>query len=234
MEELNELYMVLKMIKKDLPKERSPIPIFSFEGLPGAGKTTQIKLVSKALEKKYGGAYYVDLPTDSSVGKIMKALYSDSKKWNIVRKANPWLNLVLLSTDLRLAVKKARSRNAQYIFMSRGILSTYYYNLDAYGDNMNEIWKLIEADMRAFYMPEAIIFMEIPEDVAFERVVKRNRGPLRKMDQIIEMKRDKKVLKKYLKKIDHPNVYYIDALGSKEEVTQRILEKIKLHMVSYE
>ena len=118
--------------------------------------------------------------------------------------------------------------------MSRGILSTYYYNLDAYGDNMNDVWKLIETDMRAFYMPEAIIFMEISEDIAFERVVRRNRGPLRKMDQIIEMKKDKKILKNYLKKINHPNVYYIDAVGSEEDVTQRILEKLKVHMVSYE
>ena len=52
MNELEELYKALQIIHGNLDYEKSPIPIFSFEGLPGAGKTTQIKLVSEALTEK--------------------------------------------------------------------------------------------------------------------------------------------------------------------------------------
>lgn len=230
MKELEELYKALQIIKGDMECENPPIPVFSFEGLPGAGKTTQIKLVSEALTKKYGKSYYIDLPTKSPIGKIMKSLYSEEKRWNEVRKQSPWLNPIMISTDLRLAISKAVEDGAKYAFMSRGVLSTYYYNLDAYDSDENIAWKMMQEHMKAFYMPTAIVFMDIPEDVAYERVVKRNRGPLRKMDEVEEMKKDKIRIQNYLNKMPDIPVYYIDAIGNEEEVTQRIIEKIEGHI----
>lgn len=234
MKELEELYLALKIVHGESSKEKSTIPIFSFEGLPGAGKTTQIKLVSEALTKKYGKSYYIDLPTKSPMGKILKTLYSDEKRWNDVRTATPWLNPIMISTDLRLAINKAVQEGAKYAFMSRGVLSTYYYNLDAYGNDENKSWNLMQDHMKAFLMPTAIVFMDIPEEMAFKRVVKRNRGPLRKMDEVEEMRKDKVRLQNYLNKIPDIPVYYIDATGTEEEVTQKIIEKIEGHLKEYE
>jgi dTMP kinase len=227
MKELDALYKTLQIIKEDSESEKSPIPIFSFEGLPGAGKTTQIKLVAEALTEKYGKSYYIDLPTKSPIGKIMKSLYSNEQRWNEVREQNPWLNPVLVSTDLRLAISRAVDENARYAFMSRGVLSTYYYNLDAYDSNENIAWNMMQNHMKAFYMPTAIVFMDIPEEVAHDRVVKRNRGPLRKMDEVEEMKKDKMRLQSYLEKLPKVPVYYIDATGTQEEVTKKIIEKLE-------
>ena len=126
MDELKQLYAAMQIIMNDRKINQAPIPIFSFEGLPGAGKTTQIKLVSEALTQKYGKSYYIDLPTKSPIGKIMKSLYSDEQKWNDVRESTPWLNPIMISTDLRIAVEKAVKEGAKYAFMSRGVLSTYY------------------------------------------------------------------------------------------------------------
>lgn len=230
MKELEELYKALQIIYENMNLEKSPIPIFSFEGLPGAGKTTQIKLVSEALTKKYGKSYYIDLPTKSPIGKIMKFLYSDEQRWNEVREQSPWLNPIMISTDLRLAISRAVEEGARYAFMSRGILSTYYYNLDAYDLDENIAWDMMQSHMKAFYMPDAIVFMDIPEKVAYERVVKRNRGPLRKMDKVEEMKKDKIRLQNYLAKMPNVPVYYIDATGTEEEVTNKIIEKLEGHL----
>lgn len=230
MKELEELYKVLQIIHGNMDYEKSPIPIFSFEGLPGAGKTTQIKLVSEALTEKYGRSYYIDLPTQSSIGKIMKSLYADEQRWNGVREQTPWLNPIMISTDLRLAISRAVEEGARYAFMSRGVLSTYYYNLDAYDSDENKAWDMMQGHMKAFYMPTAIVFMDIPEEVAHERVVKRNRGPLRKMDERDEMKKDKIRLQNYLAKMPHVPVYYIDAIGTEEEVTKKIIEKLEGHL----
>lgn len=230
MKELDELYKTIQIVKAETKSEKSPIPIFSFEGLPGSGKTTQIKLVSEVLTNKYGKSCYIDLPTKSPIGKIMKSLYSDEHLWNDVRTQSPWLNPIMISVDLRLAIKRAVDEGASYAFMSRGVLSTYYYNLDAYDSDENRAWHMMQNHMKAFYIPEAIVFMDIPEEVAYERVVKRNRGPLRTMDEVGEMRKDKIRLQNYLAKMPNFPVYYIDATGNEEEVTNRIIEKLERHL----
>ena len=230
MKELDELYSVLQIVKGDMKCEMPSIPIFSFEGLPGAGKTTQIKLVSEALTEKYGKSHYIDLPTKSPIGRIMKSLYSQELQWNDVRTVAPWLNPIMISTDLRIAINNAIEEGAKYAFMSRGVLSTYYYNLDAYDSDENKAWEMMQDHMKAFYMPSAIIFMDIPEEVAYERVVKRNREPLRKMDEIEEMQKDKIRLQNYLSKLPDVSVYYIDATGTEDKVTRKIIEKLEGHL----
>ena len=225
MEDFDILYEVLSQIKENHGPQYAPIPLFSFEGLPGAGKTTQIKRVSAELEKKYGRAYYIDLPTKSSIGSLMKELYSDNAKWSVIRKRIPWLNVVAMSTDLHIAIKNAVTEGANYAVMSRGLLSTYYYNIDAYGDEKDEnVWGRIDNDMKAFYVPNAIIFLDIKEEIAHERVVKRNRGALREMDKIEKMREDRNRLIGYLNHINSKSVYFIDASGSEQDVTNRIME----------
>jgi len=233
MKELDELYKVMQIIEGDQLQEKSPIPVFSFEGLPGAGKTTQIKLVSDALTKKYGMSYYIDLPTKSPIGKILKSLYSDEMRWNDVRTANPWFNPIMISTDLRLAINTAVHKGAKYALMSRGVLSTYYYNLDAYDEDEDISWELMYNHMKAFYMPAAIVFMDMPEEIAFERVIKRNRSPLRTMDKVDEMRKDKIRLLNYINRLPDIPVYIINATGTESEVTKKIIEKIERHLKEY-
>ena len=143
----------------------------------------------------------------------------------------PWLNPIMISTDLRLAINNAVGEGAKYAFMSRGVLSTYYYNLDAYDSDENIAWDMMQDHMEAFYMPTEIVFMDIPEEVAYERVVKRNRGSLRKMDKLEEMRKDKVRLQNYLSKLPEVPVHYIDATGTEEEVTQKIIEKLEGYLI---
>ena len=207
------------------------IPLISFEGLPGAGKSTQIKLVTKHFEDKFGKGYYIDLPTKSPIGKVLKALYADIDRWNEIRSGNPWLNPIMLSVDLRLALAEARKCGAKYSVMSRGILSTYYYNLDAYpGDDWQTKWGLMEQHMRAFVRPTAIIFLDMPEEEAHRRVVLRKRGPLREMDKIDNMRKDRQILCDYLKKLRDIPVHTIDATGSQEVVARRITEQLERYL----
>ncbi|AEM20989.1 hypothetical protein Bint_0355 [Brachyspira intermedia PWS/A] len=226
----DELYKVFNSII-DNNNIKSPIPIFSFEGLPGVGKTTQIKKVSKYLSEKVGKVHYIDLPTSSPIGSILKSLYSDEKKWNEIRIKNPWLNPVMLSTDLIISINNAVENGAKYAVMSRGILSTYYYNIDAYGEeDINIIWSKMQYHMKAFYKPTAIIFMNLPEEEAHKRILKRNRGPLREMDKIEKMKKDRLVFDDFIKRLENIPIHYIDALGSEEEVTDKIIKELKIYL----
>lgn len=117
----DELYKVFNSII-DNNNIKSPIPIFSFEGLPGVGKTTQIKKVSKYLSEKVGKVHYIDLPTSSPIGSILKSLYSDEKKWNEIRIKNPWLNPVMLSTDLIISINNAVENGAKCSYVKRNFI----------------------------------------------------------------------------------------------------------------
>lgn len=231
MNDLKNLYAVLEKIFNQSEITFSPLKLFSFEGLPGAGKSTQIKLVADALSDEFGKVAYIDLPTESIFGKILAELYRDNEKWFALKKSAAWLNPVFLSADLRAAIDDAVAKGARCALMSRGILSTYYYNLDVYADlDENFAWSLLEKYLRAFYLPTAIFFLEVSETEAYERVKKRNREPLREMDHLKNLRADDVKLHKYLSRLKNIPVHYVDATGTPSDVTQKILKELKIYL----
>ncbi|QTA79814.1 Thymidylate kinase-like domain-containing protein [Desulfonema limicola] len=226
--DLELLYKLLKVILYDKysDSELYDLPLFSFEGLPGAGKTTQIKRVSEVYFKRFGKSFFIDLPSQNRIGNILKVLYSDQDKWNQLRKEVPWLNPLFLSLDLSLMLQKAKKEGAYYTLMSRGILSTYYYNLDAFekdGLKLQEVWNNLSIILKGFAKPKAILFLDIPIEEARRRVLKRNRRPLRKMDEVKTMVKDNAMLREYIKMLySSIPVHYINANQSEEAVTRDI------------
>ncbi|GHV38887.1 hypothetical protein FACS1894187_18220 [Synergistales bacterium] len=209
------------------------IPLFSFEGLPGTGKTTQIKKASIELSQKYGKGYYIDLPTKSGIGTMLKTLYADHDKWKLVSESAPWLNPVMLSVDLIEAIQAANVSGATYILMSRGILSTFYYNLPLYlkfYEDFDMAWEVLEQHLKAFVRPTAIFFFELPEQVAHNRVIKRGRGQLRAMDAVEQMKVDRANFVNYLKRLDDIPIHYIDADASQQEVLTRVDKVLQIYL----
>ncbi len=219
---------VVDEIEKDFSSRKfsRKIPIFSFEGLPGAGKTTQIKKASNDLESVFGKSYYIDLPTKTSVGLLLRALYSNKTIWKQVNKDHPWINPVLLSMDLRLSVKEAERFGAKFILMSRGILSTYYYNFNTFHERHGDFelaWQELHKLLKGFVLPDVIIFFNLSPEEAHQRVVKRNRGPLREMDMVDKMKTDLILFEKFIERLDKDiPIHQIDGSMSKDEVTENI------------
>jgi len=229
-----DLAIVLDVISSILDKEceqpRNTLPIFSFEGLPGAGKTTQIKRVSDYLASDFDKPYYIDLPTDSAFGLLLKSLYGDSVRWEKVCAQAPWLNGLLISIDLRLALAKGAREGAKFALMSRGILSTYYYNQPMFQDAFNDeqsAWQELSNTLKGFEKPSAIIFFELAPDIAHQRVVKRARGTLRKMDQVESMVEARQAFDKLISKIATGiPVHYVNADQHEADVTAEVSELI--------
>lgn len=232
MREFQDLHFAANAVAKNVEATKSPIPLFSFEGLPGAGKTTQIELVSDALFEKYGKTHYVDLPTQSHFGRVLKTLYKNQENWELIRKEMPWLNPLLISIDLRESINVAAKGGAKCALMSRGIISTYYYNLDAFPEgDFESRWNHMQKFMNAFYVPSLIIFLDISEEEANKRVKLRGRGPLRKMDQIEQMRKDKIFLQKCLERLHSIPVIHVNGEGTVSEVTTQIVTAIDNFMV---
>lgn len=233
MNDIMRLQEVLAGILNQQPPVSAPLKLFSIEGLPGAGKTTQIKLVSEELRKDYGEVCYIDLPTQSPFGKILRVLYSDKAQWDCLRRSAPWFNLVFLSADLRAAIDCALEKKSACALMSRGILSTYYYNLDSWSDREEDAaWELMAKYMNSFYVPTAIFFLEVTETEAHKRVLKRNREPLREMDGLEQMRSDYSKLLRYLSRFSEIPVHRISGMESPAVITQKILERIKIYLAS--
>lgn len=211
-------------------------PLFSFEGLPGAGKTTQIERVS--LSGKLGKSKFLDIPTQSPIGFLLNYLYSDKERWLDVSAAIPWLNPLLVSVELLHGMRQAAQENYDCVLMSRGILSTYYYNMPAFNrlsKSENEIWDYLAFFLKGFIVPKAIVFLDLEPEVAFERVIKRNRNPLRPMDQIENMRKDKERLYRYLERLSPaPKLYIINADQPSEAVTEQICACLIPDLENYE
>lgn len=177
--DLSIIKSVMDQVTQEIHFEKQ-IPVFSFEGLPGAGKTTQIMKASRELKDVYGKSYYIDLPTDSSVGLLLSALYSNKEIWQSIRIEHPWVNPVLLSMDLRLSIEKAQMKDSKYILMSRGILSTYYYNFSVFMEKYNDFdmaWDELTRLLAGFVLPDVIVFFDIRPEEAHKRILERNREP---------------------------------------------------------
>lgn len=72
-DDFSSLVSLIRLFNHDFPSQEICVfpPLFSFEGLPGAGKTTQIQRVS--LSGKLGRSYFFDIPTRSPIGLLLKS-----------------------------------------------------------------------------------------------------------------------------------------------------------------
>ena len=218
------LYEILKECIQESPGNscKPNIPLFSFEGLPGSGKTTQISMVAQKLEKNQISSSYIEIPTAKGVGRLLKSAYSNPETWSSLRQELPWLNPVLLSVDLITSLQKAELNKKDVALMSRGILSTYYYNIDAYYGTGNP-WTEIKNDLCLFPKPNVIFFLDLPPQTAHQRVVERKRGTLRKMDMTSSMRRDRLLFELFCSEIDNTiPVHHIDATKSEDEIANEI------------
>lgn len=209
----------------------SPIPLICFEGLPGAGKSTQITRIQAACEERYGKGALIDPPSDSPIGLFLKSLYAEPQNWQRIRMANPWLNPIMLAADLRMAVRAAMADGARYALVDRGIISTIFYNLDAYSQDENAAWAAMTPHLSAFYRPTVTLFLDLPVEEAHRRVVARRRGVLRAMDQLDQMRADRALLLRCQARLAHVPFCRIDAARPVPEVTGMIMNRISDFMV---
>jgi len=217
-----------------LPSGAEWPPIISFEGLPGSGKSTQIQRVASLINENFGKALDFDLPSMSGVGLPLKSLYRDKDNWPEVRVSVPWLNPLLLMVDLYKLMLNALRDGIRVVLMSRGLVSTYYYNIDAYealGFTFEEAWVEMSNLCRPFVAPRAIFILDIPIKTARERIIKRNRLPLRAMDEEKGLLRNQRLFREILSRIDPAiPVHHIDAKQTEEHVTRDIYEAIKIYV----
>jgi len=152
-----------------MPGHRGPGVLVVFEGIDGAGKTTQVEMLESALRKAKEPVTRSKEPTNGSWGKKIRDSASTGRK-------SPREELKYFLYD--------REQHAQAIVrpaLQRGevvILDRYYYSTIAYqGVRGLPVEKLHQMMKKKFLRPDVVFLLDISPDVSIPRIRKRGDIP---------------------------------------------------------
>lgn len=184
-----------------------------FEGIDGSGKSTQVKLLKEALEKRNVKVRVLFEPSDSVYGKEIRKKLSSGEY-------APLELYHLFVKDREISAKKIRSllRDGYVVIMDRYYISTIAYQ----GAQGISITKIIE-DHKKFPQPNLIFILDIDPNIALSR--------LRAKDSFENIKFLKEVRKIYLSiprilKIPCCQIMIINAEKNPKKIHMGVLEVV--------
>ncbi len=181
-----------------------------FEGIDGAGLTTQANLLEKALKKAGYKVVLTKEPTNGLIGGLIRACLKNEWKTS------------LLSLQLLFAADRAHHlekeilpalKKGKIVICDRYLLSTIAYGMIS----LEKEWlKFINSK---FLQPDLTILLDLSVEVSLKRIKLSRFGA-----ELFEKKEElRKVRKNYLKLAkEFPNVYVVDASRSIEEVHEEV------------
>jgi dTMP kinase len=185
-----------------------------FEGLDGAGNTTQSKLLAAFLKKRGHNLLLTKEPTQNPIGKIIRSVLQKRME------TSPVALQVLFTADrghhLHDVIEPALERGKTVIS------DRYMFSTMAFGgiDVDIDFLKRINSQYR---VPDITFIMDVPVEVAMERINSRSS----ESEFFEETSKLEKVRENYLSlKDDFPNIHVIDGTRTINQVAadvQRIV-----------
>ena len=196
--------------------EKSPRFIV-FEGIDGAGKTTQLDLLEKALAGAGIAVFRTAEPTSSDTGKLLRRALSGELQKSPSELA---LLFTLDRAEHNREIEKALA-DGKTVLCDR-----YYYSTIAYQGNATDPeWvRRMNLDCPAIRTPDLCVFLDLSPDESIKRISARGEAT-----EIYETKAQlTKIRDNFLNTIKTlPNVRIINASGSPAEVHKAILGAVK-------
>lgn len=188
-----------------------------FDGLDGSGKGEMIKRLEKYLVSKKFKVLVTREPTDGDYGKEIKRVLREEK--------DP---LVSAEKCFMFFVKDREEHLANEIepFLKKGtvICDRYYYSTIAFQHTQGIDMEKIVFENMNFRTPDITFILDLPADVALERIDKRGEAK-EKFEQLEFMKELRQNFLKLKDALDD-NIKVIDASKSKDEVFEQIKVEI--------
>jgi len=191
-----------------------------FEGIDGAGLTTQAELLEKHLKNKKYEVVLTKEPTNNLIGGIIRAALR--KEWIT---SNRTLQL-LFSADRAHHLEKdiiPALENGKIVISDRYFISTIAYGMIELEKN----W--LKAINSKFLLPDIIFIIDVPVEVSIERIKASRFG----FELFEERKKLEKIRNNFLElSKEYKNCFVINGNRSIEEVHKEIVkiveEKLKL------
>ncbi|NJE06026.1 dTMP kinase [Thermococcus sp. M36] len=194
------------------------------EGIDGAGKSTQAKLLAEWFEKKGYEVVLTKEPTDTAFGKLIRKLVLTGGREGIIDGAriSHEAEALLFAADRAEHVAKLikPSLEAGKVVIS----DRYFYSSLAYqwARGLDLEWLI---DLNRFAIrPDLVILLDLPVKESMKRI--NGRSIKTEFDKIAELQ--KKVRENYLKLAERfPEIRIVNALASVEDIHNDIVALVE-------
>lgn len=196
----------------------------AFEGCEGAGKSTQMRLLSEYLTSRDIPHILTREPGGGQISEAIRKIILDGKNSEMTDECEALLYAAARVQHLADTVAPALARG-ETVLCDRYIFSSFAYQ--GYGRGLSLAFlKEINAFAIEKYMPDLTVFLDIPSSRAFER--KHGADPDDRMEQAGEAfhrrvyQGYKSLLKEYPEEMTA-----VDCSGTKYETSARIAELLR-------
>lgn len=196
-----------------------------FEGIDGAGKTTQIKLLRDSLASRGIECYITAEPTEMPSGKKIREALSGRVPVTTAEMAD------MFAADRVIHNKDNEQGIDATLESGRTVISDrYYYSSLAYQgaelgyDHVARL-NLENPDIR---MPDMCIFLDLSPEKSLERIGKRADTPTEIYENYDYLEKTRRMFYDVFEKLRErgERIEIVDASGSAEEIAKVILERV--------
>lgn len=196
-----------------------------FEGIDGAGKTTQIKLLRDALDARGIECYVTAEPTDMPSGKKIREALSGRVAVTCSEMAD------MFASDRVIHNKDDKQGIDVMLSSGKTVISDrYYYSSLAYqgaelGFERVAKLNLENPDIRT---PDLCIFLDLSPEKSIERIGKRADTPTEIYENYEYLEKTRKMFFDVFDRLKQrgERIEIIDASGSAEDIADKILAKV--------
>ncbi|MBR3879753.1 MAG: dTMP kinase [Clostridia bacterium] len=196
-----------------------------FEGIDGAGKTTQIKLLKENLSRLGVNCYITAEPTDMPSGKIIREALSGRLPVSCAEMADMFVR------DRVIHNKDAEKGIDSHLDCGVTVISDrYYYSSLAYqgaelGYERVAALNLDNPDIRT---PDICVFLDLTPDKSLERIGKRADTPTEIYENYDYLEKTRRMFFDVFERLRErgENIAIIDASGTPEEIAEMIFDRV--------
>lgn len=196
----------------------------TFEGCEGAGKSTQMRLLSDYLNEKNIPHVLTREPGGSEISEEIRKIILNGKFMEMSDECEALLYAAARVQHLKETVEPALSQG-KTVICDRYIFSSFAYQGYGRGLPIEFLEKINEYAIKN-YMPDCTLFLNIPPKSAFER--KHGADENDRIEQAGK-KFHQRVYEGYVQLLKrYPNaISEVDCLGNKHQTSQKIIDILK-------
>ncbi len=196
-----------------------------FEGIDGAGKTTQIKLLSDNLKKQGIECFITAEPTDMPSGKLIREALSGRMPVTVGEMADMFArDRVIHNKD------KEKGIDAHLDSGLTVISDRYYYSSLAYqGAELGyEHVAALNLDNAEIRTPDICIFLDLSPEKSLERIGKRADTPTEIYENYDYLQKTRKMFFDVFDRLRErgEKIEIVDASGAPDEIAEEILSHV--------
>ena len=196
-----------------------------FEGIDGAGKTTQIKLLAENLKKEGVDCYLTAEPTDMPSGKIIREALSGRLPVSCAEMADMFVrDRMIHNKDEEKGIDPHLERGITVIS------DRYYYSSLAYQGAELGYDKVaaLNLDNPEIRTPDICVFLDLTPDKSLERIGKRADTPTEIYENYEYLEKTRRMFFDVFERLERrgENIAIIDASGTPEEIAEKIIDRV--------